>query len=84
MDPSQDGGGGLTVTGLFCGSCGAQSSTTELTVGRGDDVEARVGLIQHREDRRQRVGVYGDLHPGVHPGDPDRFMEVLDALLIYR
>ena len=26
MDPSGDGGGGLTATGLFCGSCGAQSS----------------------------------------------------------
>ena len=28
MDPSGDGGGGLTATGLFCGSCGAQSSPT--------------------------------------------------------
>ena len=28
MDPSGDGGGGLTTTGLFCGSCGAQSSPT--------------------------------------------------------
>ena len=28
MDPSRDGGGGLTATGLFCGSCGAQSSAT--------------------------------------------------------
>jgi adenylate cyclase len=26
VDPSRDGGGGLTATGLFCGSCGAQSS----------------------------------------------------------
>ena len=26
MDPSGDSGGGLTATGLFCGSCGAQSS----------------------------------------------------------
>ena len=26
MDPSRDGGGGLSATGLFCGSCGAQSS----------------------------------------------------------
>jgi class 3 adenylate cyclase len=26
VDPSGDGGGGLTATGLFCGSCGAQSS----------------------------------------------------------
>ena len=24
MDPSGDGGGGLTATGLFCGSCGTQ------------------------------------------------------------
>ena len=28
MDPGGDGGGGLTATGLFCGSCGAQSSPT--------------------------------------------------------
>ena len=28
MDPSGNGGGGLTATGLFCGSCGAQSSPT--------------------------------------------------------
>src|SRR5258705_10224552 len=28
MDPSGDGGGGLTATGPFCGSCGAQSSPT--------------------------------------------------------
>ena len=24
MDPSPDGGGGLTATGLFCGSCGTE------------------------------------------------------------
>ena len=28
MDPSQDGGGGLTATGLSCGSCGAESGPT--------------------------------------------------------
>jgi class 3 adenylate cyclase len=28
VDPSGDGGGGKTATGLFCGSCGAQSSPT--------------------------------------------------------
>ena len=28
MNPSGDGGGGLTATGLVCGSCGAPSSTT--------------------------------------------------------
>jgi adenylate cyclase len=28
VDPSGDGGGGLTATGLFCVSCGAQSSPT--------------------------------------------------------
>jgi len=28
VDPSGDGGGGLTSTGLPCGSCGAQSSPT--------------------------------------------------------
>jgi adenylate cyclase len=28
VDPSGDGGGELTATGLFCGSCGAQSSPT--------------------------------------------------------
>ena len=26
MDPGGDGGGGLTATGLFCGSCGTQLS----------------------------------------------------------
>ena len=33
MDPSGDGGGGLTATGLFCGSCGAQSSQTAKFCG---------------------------------------------------
>ena len=33
MDPSGDGGGGLTATGLFCGSCGAQSSPTAKFCG---------------------------------------------------
>ena len=28
MDPSGDGGSGLTATGLFCGSCGAQQAPT--------------------------------------------------------
>src|ERR1700745_533835 len=28
MDPSEDGGGGLTATALICGSCGAESSPT--------------------------------------------------------
>ncbi|MGO9654045.1 AAA family ATPase [Mycobacterium sp.] len=28
MNPSGDGGGGLAATGLFCGSCGVQSSPT--------------------------------------------------------
>ncbi len=28
MDPGGDGGGGLTATGLFCRSCGAESSPT--------------------------------------------------------
>jgi class 3 adenylate cyclase len=33
VDPSGDGGGGLTDTGLFCGSCGAQSSPTAKFCG---------------------------------------------------
>jgi class 3 adenylate cyclase len=33
VDPSGDGGGGLTATGLFCGSCGAQSSPTAKFCG---------------------------------------------------
>jgi class 3 adenylate cyclase len=33
VDPSGDGGGGLTTTGLFCGSCGAQSSPTAKFCG---------------------------------------------------
>src|SRR6267154_1335346 len=33
MDPSGDGGGGLTAMGLFCGSCGAQSSPTAKFCG---------------------------------------------------
>ena len=33
MDPSGDGVGGLTATGLFCGSCGAKSSPTAKFCG---------------------------------------------------
>ena len=33
MDPSGDGGGGLTAAALLCGSCGAQSSPTAKFCG---------------------------------------------------
>ena len=33
MEPSRDGGGGLTATGLICGSCGTQSSPTAKFCG---------------------------------------------------
>src|ERR1700739_4589711 len=33
MDPSEDGGGGLTATALICGSCGAESSPTAKFCG---------------------------------------------------
>jgi class 3 adenylate cyclase len=33
VDPSGDGGGGLTTTGLICGACGAQSSPTAKFCG---------------------------------------------------
>jgi class 3 adenylate cyclase len=33
VDPGGDGGGGLTATGLFCGSCGAQSGPTAKFCG---------------------------------------------------
>jgi hypothetical protein len=31
VDPSGDGGPGLTTTGLICGSCGAQSSPRDFS-----------------------------------------------------
>jgi class 3 adenylate cyclase len=33
VEPSRDGGGGLTATGLICGSCGTQSSPTAKFCG---------------------------------------------------
>ena len=50
MDPSRDGGGGLTATGVFCGSCGAQSSPTAKFCGESTTRpdEARIEHFQAR------------------------------------
>jgi hypothetical protein len=68
VDPSRDGGGGLTATGLFCGSCGTKLTQTtrpaeykQVTVLFADvvhsmDIAAAVGSERLREIIAQLVG----------------------------
>ena len=68
MDPSRDGGGGLTATGLFCGSCGTKLTQAtrpaeykQVTVLFADvvhsmDIAAAVGSERLREIIAQLVG----------------------------
>jgi adenylate cyclase len=68
VDPSRDGGGGLTATGLFCGSCGTKLTQTtrpaeykQVTVLFADvvhsmDIAAAVGSERLREIMAQLLG----------------------------
>ncbi|WP_424396205.1 zinc-ribbon domain-containing protein [Mycobacterium sp.] len=47
MDPSGDGGGGLTATGLFCGSCGTElPPNAKFCSERGTPVTQELSLLR--------------------------------------
>jgi adenylate cyclase len=58
VDPSGDGGGGLTATGLFCGSCGAQSSPTAKFCG---ECGARLTQATQSAEYKQVTVLFADV-----------------------
>ena len=58
MDPSGDGGGGLTATGLFCGSCGAQSSPAAKFCG---ECGARLTQATQSAEYKQVTVLFADV-----------------------
>ena len=80
MDPSGDGGGGLTATGLFCGSCGAQSSPTAKFCG---ECGARLPQATQSAEYKQVTVLFADV---VHSMDiaatvgPERLREIMTEL----
>ena len=81
MDPSGDGGGGLTATGLFCGSCGAQSSPTAKFCG---ECGARLTQAAQSAEYKQVTVLFADV---VHSMDiaatvgPERLREIMTDLV---
>src|SRR6266404_1162436 len=81
MDPSGDGGGGLTATGLFCGSCGAQSSPTAKFCSECGTLLAQAALSA---EYKQVTVLFADV---VHSMDiaaavgPERLREIMAALV---
>jgi class 3 adenylate cyclase len=58
VDPSGDGGGGLTATGPFCGSCGAQSSPTDKFCG---ECGARLTKATQSAEYKQVTVLFADV-----------------------
>src|SRR6267154_6040437 len=81
MDPSGDGGGGLTAMGLFCGSCGAQSSPTAKFCG---ECGARLTQATQSAEYKQVTVLFADV---VHSMDiaaavgAERLREIMSELL---
>ncbi len=81
MDPSGDGGGGLTATGPFCGSCGAQSSPTAKFCG---ECGARLTQATQSAEYKQVTVLFADV---VHSMDiaaavgAERLREIMTDLV---
>jgi adenylate cyclase len=58
VDPSGDGGGGLTATGFFCGSCGARSSPTAKFCG---ECGARLTQATQSAEYKQVTVLFADV-----------------------
>jgi class 3 adenylate cyclase len=58
VDPSGDGGGGLTTTALICGSCGAQSSPTAKFCG---ECGARLTEAPRSAEYKQVTVLFADV-----------------------
>jgi adenylate cyclase len=80
VDPSRDGGGGLTATGLFCGSCGAQSSPTAKFCG---ECGTALAPATRSAEYKQVTVLFADV---VHSMDiaaavgPERLREIMAEL----
>jgi adenylate cyclase len=80
VDPNGDGGGGLTATGPFCGSCGAQSSQTARFCS---DCGARLTLATQSAEYKQVTVLFADV---VHSMDiaaavgAERLREIMAGL----
>ena len=81
MDPSGDGGGGLTATAFFCGSCGAQSSPTAKFCG---ECGARLTQATQSAEYKQVTVLFADV---VHSMDiaaavgAERLREIMTDLV---
>jgi len=81
VDPSGDGGGGLTATGLFCVSCGAQSSPTAKFCS---ECGARLTQATQSAEYKQVTVLFADV---VHSMDiaaavgPERLREIMEDLV---
>ncbi len=81
MDPSGDGGGGLTATGLFCSSCGAESSPTAKFCG---ECGTRLTQATQSAEYKQVTIVFADV---VHSMDiagavgTERLREIMTELV---
>ena len=81
MDPSGDGGGGLTATAFSCGSCGAQSSPTAKFCG---ECGARLTQATQSAEYKQVTVLFADV---VHSMDiaaavgAERLREIMTDLV---
>jgi adenylate cyclase len=81
VDPSGDGGGGLTATGLFCGSYGSESSTAAKFCG---ECGTRLTQATQSAEYKQVTVLFADV---VHSMDiaaavgPERLREIMAELV---
>jgi adenylate cyclase len=81
VDPSGDGGDGLTATGPFCGSCGAQSGPTAKFCG---ECGARLTKAAQSAEYKQVTVLFADV---VHSMDiaaavgAERLREIMTDLV---
>ena len=81
MDPSGDGGGGLTATGLFCGSCGTELPPNSKFC---NECGAPVTQVSGSAEYKQVTVLFADV---VHSMDiaaavgPERLREIMTELV---
>ena len=80
MDPSGDGGGGLTATGPFCGSCGAQSGPTDKFCGEGGATHAGDQSAEYKQVTVLFADVVHSMDVAAAVG-ADRLREIMTDLL---
>ena len=81
MDPWGDGGGGLTATGPFCGSCGAQSS---LAAKFCSECGTRLTRATHTAEYKQVTVLFADVVRSMDIAaavDVERLREIITELV---